>query len=124
MAARPAFWRGEPQLESDVRHVDALKALQNFPGVARAPFGIGLLAIRGTGPNDSAVFLGSHEIPQLFHFGGLTSVFNADLLERIDFVPGNFDSRYGDAVGGIIVVRPRKPKTDGFHGLYFCGASR
>jgi len=62
------------------------------------------------------VFLGSHEIPQLFHFGGLTSVFNADLLERIDFVPGNFDSRYGDALGGIIDVRPRKPRKDGFHG--------
>ncbi len=95
---------------------DALKALQNFPGVARAPFGIGLLAIRGTGPNDSAVFLGGHEIPQLFHFGGLTSVFNADLLERIDFVPGNFDSRYGDALGGIVDVRPRKGRRDGFHG--------
>jgi len=95
---------------------DALKALQNFPGVARAPFGVGLLAVRGTGPNDSAVFLGHHEIPTLFHFGGLTSVFNSDMLERIDFVPGNFDSRYGDAIGGIISVKPRKPRTDGFHG--------
>ena len=95
---------------------DALKAIQNFPGVARSPFGAGLLAIRGTGPNDSAVFLGNHEIPTLFHFGGLTSVFNSDILERIDFVPGNFDSRYGDAIGGIISVTPRAGRRDGFHG--------
>ncbi len=95
---------------------DALKAIQNFPGVARAPFGIGLLAIRGTGPNDSAVFLGHHEIPTLFHFGGLTSVFNSDILDRIDFVPGNFDSRYGDAIGGIISVTPRAGRRDGYHG--------
>ncbi len=95
---------------------DALKAIQNFPGVARSPFGAGALAVRGTGPNDSAVFLGNHEIPTLFHFGGLTSVFNSDILERIDFVPGNFDSRYGDAIGGIISVTPRKPRRDGFHG--------
>ncbi|MFO0637365.1 MAG: TonB-dependent receptor [Nannocystaceae bacterium] len=95
---------------------DALKAIQNFPGVARAPFGLGLLAIRGTGPNDSAVFIGYHEVPLLYHFGGLTSVFNADILERIDFVPGNFDSRYGDALGGIIDVQPRKGRRDGYHG--------
>jgi Gram-negative bacterial TonB protein C-terminal/TonB-dependent Receptor Plug Domain len=95
---------------------DALKAIQNFPGVARAPFGLGLLAIRGTGPNDSAVFLGYHEIPTLFHFGGLTSVFNSDILERIDFVPGNYDTRFGDALGGIIDVHPRKGRRDGYHG--------
>ncbi|MEM9454349.1 MAG: TonB family protein [Myxococcota bacterium] len=95
---------------------DALKAIQNFPGVARAPFGIGLLAIRGTGPNDSAVYLGHHEIPTLFHFGGLTSVFNSDILSQIDFIPGNFDSRYGDAIGGIIDVTPRAGRRDGYHG--------
>jgi TonB family protein len=95
---------------------DALKAIQNFPGIARAPFGIGLLAIRGTGPNDSAVYLGHHQIPTLFHFGGLTSVFNSDIIDRIDFVPGNFDSRYGDAIGGIISVTPRAGRRDGYHG--------
>lgn len=95
---------------------DALKSIQNFPGVARSPFGIGFLAIRGTGPNDSAIYLGHHEIPTLFHFGGLTSVFNSDILERIDFVPGNFDSRYGDAIGGIIDVEPRAGRRDGYHG--------
>ena len=95
---------------------DALKSLQNFPGVARAPFGAGLLVIRGAAPSDSATFLGYHEIPQLFHFGGLTSVFNADILTQIDFIPGNFDSRFGDAIGGIINVNPRKGRRDGFHG--------
>ena len=95
---------------------DALKAVQNFPGIARSPFSIGLLAIRGTGPNDSAVFLGHHEIPTLFHFGGLTSVFNSDIIERIDYVPGNYDSRYGDAIGGIIDVTPKAGRRDGFHG--------
>ncbi len=95
---------------------DALKSLQNFPGVARAPFGAGLLIVRGAAPSDSATFLAAHEIPLLFHFGGLTSVFNSDILEQIDFVPGNFDSRYGDAIGGVVNVVPRKGRTDGFHG--------
>jgi len=95
---------------------DALKAIQNFPGVARAPFGAGILLIRGSAPDDSAVFLGYHEIPLLFHFGGLTSVFNSDILTQIDFIPGNFDSRYGDAIGGVVNVVPRKGRRDGYHG--------
>jgi TonB family protein len=95
---------------------DALKSVQNFPGVARAPFGAGQLTIRGAAPEDSGVYLGYHEIPTLFHFGGLTSVFNSDILAQIDFIPGNFDSRYGDAMGGIINVQPRKGRRDGYHG--------
>ena len=95
---------------------DALKSIQNFPGVARAPFGIGLLVIRGADPTDSSVYLGEHEIPQLFHFGGLTSVFNADIITTIDYLPGNFDARYGDAIGGIIDVHTRPGRRDGVHG--------
>ena len=95
---------------------DALKAIANFPGVARPPFGGGLLVIRGSAPGDSAVYLGYHEIPTLFHFGGLTSVFNSDILSQIDFIPGNFDSRYGDAIGGIVNVQPRAGRRDGYHG--------
>ena len=95
---------------------DALKAVQNFPGVARQPFGAGQLAIRGAAPGDSGVYLGYHEIPTLFHFGGLTAVFNSDILAQIDFIPGNFDSRYGDALGGIVNVQPRKGRRDGIHG--------
>ncbi len=95
---------------------DALKAIQNFPGVARSPFGAGLLVIRGSAPNDSKTYLGYHEIPQLFHFGALSSTFNSDILAQIDYIPGNFDSRFGDAIGGIINVNPRKGRRDGFHG--------
>jgi TonB family protein len=95
---------------------DALKSVQNFPGMARAPFGIGLLVIRGADPTDSAVYLGEHRIPQLFHFGGLTSVFNADIVTNIDFIPGNFDARFGEAIGGVIDVKTRPGRRDGVHG--------
>ncbi len=95
---------------------DAIKAIQNFPGVARAPFGAGQLVIRGAAPGDSAVFLGHHEIPTLYHFGGLTSVFNSDILREIEYIPGNFDARYGDAIGGVVSVSPRRGRSDGYHG--------
>ena len=95
---------------------DALKSIQNFPGVARPPFGAGLLVVRGAAPSDTKTYLGYHEIPQLFHFGAITSVFNSDVLAQIDFIPGNFDSRFGNAIGGIINVQPRRGRRDGVHG--------
>jgi TonB family protein len=95
---------------------DALKSIQNFPGVARPPFGAGLIVVRGSAPSDTKTYLGYHEIPQLFHFGAITSVFNSDILAQIDFIPGNFDSRFGNAIGGIINVQPRQGRRDGYHG--------
>lgn len=95
---------------------DALRSIQNMPGVARAPFGLGLIVVRGSAPRDTRVFFEGFEIPQLFHFFGLTSVVNSDLLSKIEFVPGNFSARYGRALGGIIDVGIRKAKRDAWHG--------
>ncbi|MGZ6080860.1 MAG: TonB-dependent receptor domain-containing protein, partial [Myxococcaceae bacterium] len=96
---------------------DAIKVVQNLPGVARPPFNGGQIVIRGTSPRDSGIFLDGERIPLLFHFGGLTAVFNSELLESVDYFPGNFSSYYGGIVGGVVDVKSRNPKTDGFHGI-------
>ncbi|HEY6912496.1 MAG TPA: TonB family protein, partial [Myxococcales bacterium] len=95
---------------------DALKVVEDLPGVARtSPIGGGALVIRGSKPGDSLVYLDGEPLPLLFHFGALSSTFNPDLLEAIDFIPGNFSSRYGDLTGGLVEVRTRKLR-DEFHG--------
>jgi TonB family protein len=95
---------------------DTLKVVQNLPGVARPAFNGGQLVIRGTSPNDSGVFLDGQRIPLLYHFGGLTSVYNSELLDVLDYLPGNFSSYFGNVTGGVINVRSRAPKTDRLHG--------
>ncbi|QDE66293.1 ligand-gated channel protein [Myxococcus xanthus] len=94
---------------------DTLKVVQNLPGVARPAFNGGQLVIRGTGPQESGVFLDGQRIPLLYHFGGLTSVYNSELLEAVDYLPGNFSAYYGDITGGVINVRSREPRTDRLH---------
>ena len=96
---------------------DALRVVELLPGVARPPFGGGQLIVRGAAPGDSQVFLDGNPVPLLYHFGGLTSFYNSQLLERIEFVPGNFSVRYGRKLGGILEVDPRDPRTDGYHGF-------
>jgi hypothetical protein len=95
---------------------DALKVVQNLPGVARPSFGGGPLVLRGATPGDSRTFLEGQEIPQIFHFGGLRSTFASAFLESIELVPGNFGPDYGRAIGGVVDVRVRDPARDLFRG--------
>jgi len=98
---------------------DALRAIQNMPGVARAPGGIGLLIVRGSAPNDTNVFIDGTLVPIVYHFGGLSSVVPTEALDKIDFYPGNFSTQYGRVMGGIVDVGLRDPRSrDGkIHGL-------
>lgn len=96
---------------------DALRALQNLPGVARPPGFAGLLVVRGSAPQDTNVFIDGTLIPLVYHFGGLSSVVPTEMLSKIDFYPGNFGASYGRAMGGIVDVGVRDPKKDKLHGL-------
>ena len=91
---------------------DPLKALQSMPGVARVPFGIGGLVLRGSSPRDSNIYLDDMEIPLAFHFGGLSSVYPARMLASLDVVPGAFGASYGRAQGGIVRMRSRPGRAD------------
>jgi TonB family protein len=88
---------------------DALRALQNLPGIARPPGLAGLLIVRGSSPQDTQIFVDGTAIPLVYHFGGLSSVVPTEMLSKIDFYPGNFSTQYGRALGGIIDVGVRDP---------------
>jgi TonB family protein len=90
---------------------DALRSLQSLPGVARPPGLAGLLIVRGSAPDGTAYFVDGTEVPLIYHFGGLSSVVPTELLDQIDFYPGNFSARYGRVMGGIVDVQLRKPDT-------------
>jgi len=90
---------------------DALRSLQSLPGVARPPGLAGLLIVRGSSPNDTQVYVDGTLLPLIYHFGGLSSVVPTELLDKIDFYPGNFSARYGRVQGGIVDVGLRSPDT-------------
>jgi len=94
---------------------DALRAVQNFPGVARSING--LLLVRGTVAQDTQIFADGTVIPIIYHFGGLSSVISSELLDRIDFYPGSFSGRFGRAQGGIVDVGLRAPRRQGWRAV-------
>lgn len=95
---------------------DVVRVVQNLPGVARPPLGIGQLIIRGTAPEDSVAFLDGSRIPIVFHFSGLTTVVNGDLLDEVVFMPGNPSVRYGRLLGGLVDLKSKRDLPDESNG--------
>jgi len=95
---------------------DPLRVVQNLPGVARTPFGLGALVIRGSSPNDSGIFVEGHRIPILYHFLIGPGVLAPELIDRIDFFPGNFGVNYGRATAGVVDVGIRTAPAPRLHG--------
>jgi TonB family protein len=95
---------------------DPLRVIQNLPGVARSPYGLGLLIIRGSSPQDSGVYVDGHKVPLLYHFLAGPSVLTPDLIDKIDFFPGGFGVHYGRATAGVVDVTTRNEPVRRFHG--------
>lgn len=95
---------------------DAFRVVQNLPGVARSPFGGGALVVRGSKAWDSRIYIDEVQIPQLFHFAGLTATFNSASLESVSFAPGNFGVDYGRSIGGVIQADVKTPSKTRLHG--------
>ncbi len=122
---------GERQQESNVVHRveknelqrvpgtmgDALRAIQSLPGIAQTPSVSGLLIVRGTPSESTQIFFDGVLTPQIYHFGGLSSVVPTEMLDSIDFRPGNYDAEYGRGIGGVVDAKFRSPKSDGLHAM-------
>ncbi len=97
---------------------DALRSIQSLPGVARTPAFSGMIVVRGSSPYGTQTFVDGTFVPAIYHFGGLSSIVPTEMIESIDFYPGNFSAKYGRATGGIIDVKLREMEYDGkYHGL-------
>jgi hypothetical protein len=96
---------------------DTLKAVQNLPGVARAPFGGGQIIVWGSSPQDTRTYVDGVYIPTLYHFGGLRSTVNSEMVSALQFLPGGYGVDHGRGLGGVIEVETRAPRSDGYHGF-------
>ncbi len=106
----------------EIKHIpgtqgDTLKAVQNLPGVARSPFGGGLLVVWGSAPQDTRTYVDGVYIPTLYHFGGLRSTIGSDFVQSLTFLPGGYGVDHGLGLGGVVDVTTLKPRTDGYHGF-------
>ena len=95
---------------------DALKVVEDLPGVGRSPPGAGQLVLWGAAPGDSRVLIDGVEIPVLYHLGGWRAALGPALVRSIELVPGAFGPEYGRSLGGLVRVATRDPEAQGVHG--------
>ncbi|MGZ5280330.1 MAG: carboxypeptidase-like regulatory domain-containing protein, partial [Pseudobdellovibrionaceae bacterium] len=88
---------------------DPVKAVQNLPGVNRVSGFSSQVVIQGSAAKDTRYNIDGHEIPLVFHFGGLSSVVMPEALETVDYLSAGYESQYSRAMGGIISLQTRKP---------------
>lgn len=92
---------------------DPVKAVQNLPGVNRTSGFSSSIIIQGSAPQDTKYNIDGHEIPIVFHFGGLTSVVMPESIKEVEYLSAGYDSEYSRALGGIISLQTYEPNLNG-----------
>ena len=100
---------------------DPMRYMQALPGVSNDSDFDGLLYVRGGEGGHNKVLLDQVSVSDAYHFGGVVSVLNTDVMERVEFIPGGYTAEYGDALSGVLKVRrrignPVEMRGSAFHG--------
>lgn len=98
---------------------DPVRAVQNLSGVGRPAGFSSQVLIQGSGPQETRYTFNGHEVPLVFHFGGLSSVVVPDAVDRVDVLQAGYGPEFGRATGGLVGLWTRPPRTDRWHGLAF-----
>ncbi len=87
---------------------NVFRALQMMPGVSSASDYLGLFYVRGGELYENKVLLDNIEILAPYHYFGVGSTFNANLIDNFEFFLGNIPARYGDAVSSVLLLRSKE----------------
>lgn len=87
---------------------NVFRAIQMIPGVSSASDYLGLFYVRGGELYENKVLLDNIEILAPYHYFGVGSTINADLIEDFDFLMGAIPVRYGDAVSSVLLLHSKE----------------
>ena len=89
---------------------DALRALENLPGVVLSSgFGGNSLFIRGGNQTDIVYTFDGFRIGNPYHQLGFNSIFPVSSVSKVDFYPGAYFADYGDSQGANINISSKYP---------------
>jgi hypothetical protein len=87
-----------------VAEPDPVRAIEVLPGVvSTSDFSAGF-HVRGGSQDQNLILLDGMPIFSPFHLGGLFSVFNADMIDRVELSSGGFAAEYGGRVSSVLEI--------------------
>lgn len=96
---------------------DPVLALTDLPGVAQAGPGGGR-PVRGSSPQDTRFYVEGVGVLIDEHVGGFRSVLPSQMVQEVEFYPGNFSVKYGRGMGGVVDVKLKELAPDQLHGAF------
>lgn len=89
---------------------DVFRAVQTLAGVSTASDYLGYLYVRGGELYENQVLFDDIEILAPYHYFGIGSVFNVDMIRDFTFHMGTFPARYGGAISSVLNIQSKEPQ--------------
>ena len=103
----------ELRLVPGLAEADPIRAVEVLPGVVSTSDFTASFNVRGGSADQNLILLDGVPIFSPFHLGGIFSVFNADMVGRVELSSGGFPAEYGGRVSSLLLVES-DPGTDDF----------
>ena len=87
-----------------VAEADPLRAVEVLPGVVSTSDFSASFHVRGGSHDQNLILLDGVPIFSPFHLGGFFSVFNADMLDRVELQSGGFAAEHGGRVSSVLQI--------------------
>ena len=95
---------------ADLRNVpgvaepDPVRAIEVLPGVVSTSDFSAAFHVRGGSQDQNLILLDGMPVFSPFHLGGLFSVFNADMIDRVELQSGGFPAEHGGRVSSVLQI--------------------
>ena len=103
----------ELRLVPGLAEADPIRAIEVLPGVVSTSDFTASFNVRGGSADQNLILLDGVPIFNPFHLGGIFSVFNADMVGRVELSSGGFPAEHGGRVSSLLLVES-DPGTDDF----------
>ena len=90
---------------------DPLRVLNHLPSIGVLNDFVGVLSVRGGGPEDNLYYFDRLPLGYPYHLHGIVSTVNADVIENIEVYPGGYGAEFGADSQAVIDIHSRT-KTD------------
>ena len=90
---------------------DPLRVLNSLPSVGVLNDFVGVLSVRGGGPEDNLYYFDRLPLGYPYHLQGIVSTVNAEVIESVEVYPGGYGAEFGSDSQAVIDIHSRT-KTD------------
>lgn len=94
---------------------DILRAFQLLAGVQSGSEGNNGLFVRGGTPDQNLYLLDDVVLYNVSHLGGMYSVFDPSMVNKVDLYKGGFPAKYGGRISSVIDVRNKEGNINSLH---------